>query len=205
MRTRLFRQAELSVLFNSVEKNLGRYRSGDFAHMETDSSYFFEIDVEFDRASLEAIKTPLKHDDGDVQNCALLYKALPLTPYQAREERLWTYVSHVYLLSYARTRWPIPADDKDAVAHIRTHFFARTKRQIERDNVAARLWWMAHLCKRVMSMPLEDALVILLHQSDVRANLIERPTLSRSAIVFSSILELLAACRTDLHRVWLEG
>jgi Family of unknown function (DUF6339) len=191
MRTRLFRQAELSALYSSVEANLDRYRSGDFAYMEADSSYFFEIDVEFDQAALGSMKEPTRNEDEDIDNFALFYKALPLTPYEAREERLWTYMSHIYLLSYARARWPIPVDDKDAVAHIRTHFFARTKRQIERDNVASRLWWMAHLCNRVSSMSLTDALKILLHQSDVRANLIERPTLSRSATVFSSILELL--------------
>jgi uncharacterized protein DUF6339 len=191
MLSRLLRQSELSILYASVGKNLARYRSGDFSLMKADPSYFFEIDVKFDESVLELMKSSTAGDDGDVENCALLYKALPLTPYQAREERLWTYLSHVYFLPYARTRWPIPDDDNDAIAHIRTHFFARTKRQIERDNVVARLWWVAHLCNRVSSMPLKHALQILLHQSDVRANLIERPTLSRSAIVFSSIIELL--------------
>lgn len=192
MRVRLLRQAELSILYDSVEKNLNRYRSGDFALMESDSSYFFEIDVELDKAVLEAIKMPTKAADRDVENCQVLYKALPVTPYQAREERLWVYMTHVYLLSYARARWPIPNDDEEAVKHIRTHFFSRTKRQFERDNAAARLWWMSYLCDRVSSVSLKDALGVLLHQSDVRANLIERPTLSRSATVFSSIVELLS-------------
>lgn len=41
-------------------------------------------------------------------------------------------------------------------------------------------------------MKLKDSLVVLLHRSDVRANIIERPTTAQSVPVFSAILSKLA-------------
>ena len=101
------------------------------------------------------------------------------------------HLSHTIFLPYARTRWPIPDDDEKAVAHILTHFFARANRQIERDNVVSRLWWMAHLCTRIAGVEQEKALQAFLYRTDVRANIIERPTVAQSTNVFSVILKSL--------------
>src|SRR5204863_7470660 len=76
--------------------------------------------------------------------------------------------------------------------HIGTHFFASSQRQLERDNVAGRLWWMGHLCARVPDLKLKESLDVLLHRSDVRANIIERPTTAQSIPVFSALLLKLA-------------
>jgi uncharacterized protein DUF6339 len=116
-----------------------------------------------------------------------------LTRYQGGDERLWTYVAHTLLLKYGRARWPIPKDDEKASGHIRKHFFAANQRQLERDNLASRLWWMGTLCARVPSIRLETALEVLLFRSDVRANVIERPTVSQSLTVFTAILRRLLA------------
>jgi Family of unknown function (DUF6339) len=115
-----------------------------------------------------------------------------LTPYQAADERLWSMLSHTVLLSHARARWPIPADDNSAVKHILAHFFGSTERQLERDNVGARLWWMGHLCSRVEAMPLTRSLEILLFKSDVRANIVERPTTAQSIPIFTALISKLA-------------
>jgi hypothetical protein len=114
-----------------------------------------------------------------------------LTPYEARDERFWAYLTHTFLLNYARRRWPIPEDDAVAVKHIRTHFFAKEHRQIERDNAASRLWWMAHLCHRVKGLKLIDALNVFLYRTDVRASIIERPTVSQNSNVFSAVVQKL--------------
>lgn len=47
-----------------------------------------------------------------------------MSHYLARDERIWVYLTHTTLLSYARTRWPIPEDNEKAVKHIKSHFFA---------------------------------------------------------------------------------
>jgi hypothetical protein len=100
------------------------------------------------------------------------------------------------LLDYSRKRWPIPDDNEAAVSHIRQHFFGKDRRAIERDNAASRLWWMAFLCQRVRELPMQEALQVLLHRSDVRANIIERPTASQSIVVFSAIIKKLHASYT---------
>ncbi|MBM7326591.1 hypothetical protein JS562_26380 [Agrobacterium sp. S2] len=70
-------------------------------------------------------------------------------------------------------------------------FFARDKRQTERDHSVSRLWWMAHLCARVPIFDLKLALSAFLFKSDVRANLIERPTSSQSTALFGAVLRKL--------------
>src|SRR3546814_4359590 len=95
------------------------------------------------------MKMPSGADDFEVENCLAVHEYLEaLSPYEARDERLWSYLTHTSMLQYTRARWPIPSDDDKAVPHIETHFFARTNRQIERDNAVSRLWWMAHLCTK---------------------------------------------------------
>ena len=58
-----------------------------------------------------------------------------MTPYLARDARIWCYLTHTYLLEYSRNRWPIPADDEKAVKHIVSHFFTKGVRGFERDIV----------------------------------------------------------------------
>jgi len=114
-----------------------------------------------------------------------------LSPYEARDERLWAYLTHTHVLGYARKRWPLPEDPATAVDHVRAHFFAKEQRQIERDNAASRLWWMAHLCGRVRGLELADALKVFLYRTDVRASIIERPTVSQNLNLFSVIVRRL--------------
>ena len=70
-----------------------------------------------------------------------------------------------------------------------TDSFAANHRQLERDNVGSRLWWMGYLCKRIDDkLPLDKALEVLLYRTDVRANLIERPTTAQSVQVFLGMM-----------------
>lgn len=186
---RFLRYSTLEELRNQVSSNLDAYRSGDFKHVQVDGAWWFEHPVSIDEGKLACLLPPDGQDLHEPENCELLYSALKaLSPYEARDERLWSYLTHTSLLTYTRARWPIPADDEAAVAHVQKHFFARDKRQIERDNAASRLWWMAHLCARVPNLSLSDALQAFLFRSDVRANIIERPTSSQSTELFGAII-----------------
>ena len=51
---------------------------------------------------------------------------------------------------------------------------------------------MGHLCSRVKGLPLNEALEVLLFRSDVRANIVERPTTAQSVPVFSALMTKLA-------------
>jgi len=192
MTIRIVRDDVLRTLRASVEENLDRYRSGDFSYLSLDASQIHEIAVTPIQPLPSDLKIPDGSSDYEVENCEAVYKYLAgLTPYDARDERLWVYLSHTTFLDYARARWPIPADDTKAAAHIRLHFFASANRQIERDHAVSRLWWMSHLCRRVPDFSPEETLAALLHKSDVRANILERPTVAQSVNVFTAIIRKL--------------
>jgi hypothetical protein len=186
------RDATLKMLRDSIAEHLDIYRSGEFTFLGLDTSLVYEIDIEIDAAKLKQVRVPEDGDLFEAHNCKVMHEYLSgVSPYVARDERLWVYMTHTALLEYTRARWPIPADDEKAVTHIRRHFFAQTNRQIERDNAASRLWWMAHLCHRVPGLDFAAALQAFLFRSDVRANIVERPTVAQSVNVFSIILSVL--------------
>ena len=192
MKFRFLRAASLEQLRSEIYNNLENYRSGDFSYLEVDPSFWFEQENEFDSEFLQKLKARNGNELYDLENCKILFLALSsLSPYEARDERLWVYLSHTHLLQYSRERWPIPNSDEQAIKYIHQHFFARNKRDLERNNAISRLWWMSYLCNRIDGFALEDALKVLLFKSDVRANLIERPTASQSIEVFSAVLRRL--------------
>jgi len=193
MKIRLLKSKAVKSLSESIADNLSNYRNGNFNFLVADPSNFFEIDSAFDELQLALIDgTASNHKEVDC--CLAMNDALGfLSPYLARDPRLWIYLTHTFLLEYSRNRWPIPENDQDAITHIRKHFFAAGTRGIERDNAASRLWWMAALCSRVEGLTLKEALTSFLHQYDVRANIVERPTTSQSIPIFSAVLKKLDA------------
>lgn len=189
MKIKFLRERAVAELRAKVTANLDLYRSGNFDYLNLDPALSFNSEVELLEEELSELKSPLAAQNFESENCIVMLNALPdLTPYQAADERLWVMLSHTVLLPHARARWPIPSKPDEATAHILTHFFGQTQRQLERDNVGARLWWMAHLCSRVKAMQLKQALDVFLFRSDVRANIVERPTTSQCVAVFSALL-----------------
>ena len=194
IRARFLRNSALETLRENVPENIDAYRVTGFPHLDLDHSLYFEGRFEIDPDTLSNLQTPQNGGLFDAENCQATYTAMPgLAPYVARDERLWVYLTHTLLLDYARKRWPIPTDEATAVAHIRTHFFAKDHRKIERDNAGSRLWWMAHLCHRVEGIELADSLNVFLYRADVRASIIERPTVSQSVNLFGAVLQKLRA------------
>ena len=193
MKARLLRARTVVELKNKISTNLDKYRSGNFDYLSIDPTHSFESGIDLFEKEIKDLKNPVGQDDFEPHNCVKMLRALPsLTPYEAADERLWTMLSHTVLLEHARARWPIPKKDEDAVKFIAVRFFAKTQRDFERNNVGSRLWWMGHLCDRVEGMKLDESLKVLLFRSDVRANIVERPTTAQSIPVFSALMSQLA-------------
>jgi hypothetical protein len=206
MKVRFLRDATLAALRSAIQANLDLYRSGDFSFLGLDSAQYHELPVEAKEGALANLKMPAGDEFYEVENCIAVHDYLSgLSPYEARDERLWCHLTHTEMLDYARARWPIPNDDEKAVSHIETHFFARTNRQVERDNAASRLWWMAHLCTRVDGVPQAQALEAFLYRADVRANIIERPTVAQSTHVFAVILKGLVGSTAGTKALFNRG
>jgi hypothetical protein len=188
MNARFLRDAKLRDLVSNIEANLALYRSGSFDFVSNDPDYFFESDIEISEDLLASVSCSAG-DLNEVDSCIKMYRGIgDISEYLARDERLWVYLTHTLLLPYTRTRWPIPEDNAQAVKHIRTHFFCFGARGIERNNAASRLWWMALLCSRCKSLDLHDSLTCFLYQSDVRANIVERPTISQNVEIFNLLI-----------------
>lgn len=191
MKIRLLKTQTKLEFYNKVADNLDNYRNGNFDFLNDDLSRYFEIDQQLDLDKIACIRCE-KEDDREAENCENMFSALSeMTPYLARDERFWIYLTHTYLLNYSRNRWPIPDENEKAVNHIRTHFFVNGVRGIERDNAASRLWWMAYISSQCETLSLQEALRCFLYRSDVRANIIERPTTSQNTMILSAILEKL--------------
>lgn len=188
------KEKSLSDLRRDILRNLHVYRDGNFDDLLSDPLFTFEGKFDVDYQALEKI-TCTGGDHREAFCCNQMYSVLGhISPYLARDLRLWVHITHTYLLPYVRQRWPIPVeDDAKAVKHIETHFFGTASRGVERDNAASRLWWMAFLCSRVDGLSLEDALNSFLYSYDVRANIMERPTTAQSVRVFSCVIRKLHA------------
>jgi hypothetical protein len=191
MKAKFIKSAKVQSLYASVGENLDLYRTGDFDFIDSDSSYHFETSLDINEEKLREISCHAG-DFREVENCILMFEAMgDITHYLARDERLWVYLCHTILLPYSRMRWPIPQNKEKAIKHIRAHFFCSGARAVERDNAASRLWWQASLCSRASGIEFKDALTCFLHQSDVRANIVERPTTAQNVLVFSTLIKRL--------------
>lgn len=191
MKANFFKSQKVRDLTKQIAENLELYRKGDFDLIANDPENFFVTELEIDEEKLALIDCE-KNNLKEVENCILMFESMgEISNYLARDERLWTYLTHTILLKYTRSRWPIPEDDEKAIKHIRNHFFCIGARGIERDNAASRLWWMASLCNRASGISFRESLTCFLLQSDVRANIVERPTTSQNINIFSAILKKL--------------
>jgi hypothetical protein len=191
MKARFFKEKYLKELELNIAENLELYRKGNFDSVANNTDNYFEAAFEVDEVKLKSL-LPSNKNEAEVQNCMQIYEAMKnLTHFHARDTRLWVYLTHTVLLPYSRARWVIPADDVAAIKFIKDHFFCIANRGVERNNAASRLWWLAALCNRTQGLSLKDALTTLLHQSDVRASIIERPTTSQCLNIFSAVLRKL--------------
>ena len=195
-RTRFFYQNTVDALKANIKENLPWYRGQDNnmpAH--TDDVYGeMSTSASADFLCFEVLNANCAGSD-DSENVILIYNAFKfLSPQQAAEERIWTYATHQIELAktYTANRWnKIPSNDDKATKYIQSHYFVSGVRELIRDNAVSRLWWMGYIASQCQDYNLEKTLGILLRDSDVRASLLERATMSRSNEIFSGVVRLL--------------
>lgn len=153
-----------------------------------------EVDIEFDNNhKLLLPKGKTQETNNDRQNCLLISKALSnLTDLEATDERLWVTLSLREFKDYSIARWPINNIDQQekATKHTLNHWFAKTTRDLMRNNAISRLWWYHCLCSRVEGRNVEQTLEMLFFDSDFRSTLLERNSSSSVTEVVATILEI---------------
>ena len=192
-RVKFLRHSAMAQLKSDVEDNLHLYEDekANFAgHVPGDgvqSARSMHISPEL----ATSIKMPLGEEKYDAHNSVLVHQLIPLNPAQACDPRIWIYLTHFDLRHYVLRRWPMSKSGK--AAYIRSHYFVKGQRGLLRDNAIARLWWMGHIASRSKHLGKKpiDVLNILLHQADVRANLLER-NLGMNPDIFDAVVSRLA-------------
>ena len=156
-------------------------------------------DIRIDPAAVENIADQLlmpgsRRAEHDAHNAMTVFNAYRmLTPQQATDERLWTYLTHTQGAEYVSRRWlrTRPESDAAAALAVRNKFFVRGDRALRRENGIARLWWMGRIAHDVDPDEPGLFLKILLARQDARSSLIERPSISRNREVLKAIYSVM--------------
>lgn len=133
------------ILHRVASGDYSQYKSGDFG--TTDSDIIRISDVKY---SINfALENPQSGDDMDIENCITLFENMKdLSPSEASDGRLWTYLVHERHINYSMKRWPIDFNSspdrlmKQVLLHFVLH---KNSVRPYLDNALARLWWIAYL------------------------------------------------------------
>ncbi len=160
-----------------VAANRARYQAGDFLDLEVGNGWAIEVSsVSLDGGALAALDMSSTKPEVEVRNSLMVFEALPgMTPAIAREGRIWTRLTHVEGLEYARSRWLSGIAGESIDKAVLDHFFGSGLTSVRDDNAIGRLWWNARVAKIAAGAgDHEQALSLILKSADIRSNFVER-------------------------------
>lgn len=141
MKIGYFIEGAYDKLFDNIEGNRERYKLKTpwIKEFFGDSKYMTETKIEFPSISL--VNTGDKTKD-DFQNTVKIYNALGkiLTPRQACNKYMWSYLAQETFYEYASQRWLV-----EKGAAIKTRYFCGESRNALSLNAISRLWWYGYL------------------------------------------------------------
>lgn len=191
----VFKQGVVDSLIQSVEANISKYTASGESWVD---DYFG------DRSLYAVTKLPdlpddllLLPNDGndfDLENSQRLFDALSgMTPTQAADPRLWTYLTHVKFWKYMQARWPIkPREDSGKqIGPIRSRYFliGDKARGLTRNGIS-RLWWAGRTCHDESSSDRFRYARALFATQDVYASMMER-AFSKNMRIIHPVLSVL--------------
>lgn len=167
---------KLTDLRENIAANRDRYAAGDFLDLEQDNGWSIETaTVSVDHNLLASLDGTPRTAAADIENSLILHKALRgMTPALALEERVWTRLTHIECLGYARSRWLLGKTGEQLDNHVRLHLFAAGLTGIRDDNALSRLWWNMHIAGNADPGDPESALRLIVKTADIRQAIIER-------------------------------
>lgn len=129
----------------------------------------------------------------DLENTKILFSAFSnLTPAQASDKRLWTYLTHITFWDYMRRRWPIEGLE-NPVNRIRDRYFMKTTslESLTRNGIS-RLWWYGYLTHDAIRSNPWELTEVLLSRADLTVGITER-AIGCNRQLRTAVLEFLAA------------
>jgi hypothetical protein len=167
----------VASLRERIVENVDRYISGDFADLSKENGWSIESRlVRVDSNLLSSLKGTPRSAEADVKNSQVVHAALEgMTPAMARDERVWTRLTHVECLGYSRERWLTGVSGEALHKSIASHMFAQGRTGIRDDNALSRLWWNMHIASIADPADPVGALNLIAKTADVRMQFVERP------------------------------
>ena len=174
MKIKYFAESSYNDLFDTIEKNKNNYSlnvDGKWvAQFFREKNFCKESRID---VSLPALDVSL----GDYANCILVHNAFQdrITPKQASNPYLWTYLTHCEYWDYACARW---AKEELSIDTIKQRFFCGPEEGNRIGflrNAISRLWWAGYLTYQEdnPASPYELTQLLFSH-SDICQSVIER-------------------------------
>jgi hypothetical protein len=178
-------------LYSGILENITKYRDGNFDDMVTSGGWGCNLSMDYEKSYFQELDSS-NNPEAEVENSLLIWRALNgLTPAMAREDRIWTRISHVDCIDFSRKRWLKEKDDVALAKDVRTHFFAPSWTSCRDDHSIARLWWNSKIAKDLRPYDQRGALKLILKRADIRNNFVERAWTSSRNTIATSILDIM--------------
>ncbi len=172
MKVKYFVESAYNDLFDTVPQNIELYSdsNGDWvAKKFKDKNYYKE-------SRIDVSLPPLDANNDDFMNVLAIHNAFKdkITPKQASNPYLWTYLAHCEYWDYSFSRW---AEEKMSEEKIKQRFFCGSETGSRIGflrNSISRLWWFGYLSYQENSSSPYKLTKLLLSNSDLCASILER-------------------------------
>lgn len=185
---------EYNILFlkNNIGDHLEYYLSDEpwLSTVFKNDEWFLNSKVIANDVDLKMGTSP----KNDLENSIILYDSFKhLNIVQASDERLWSYLTHIYFWDYMRSRWGLENRNKgsDAINFIKRRYFLESNKHISLvRNGISRLWWFGYISYDPTREDPFELTRFLLSKQDFAHSLMER-TFSRNKKIVNALLSAL--------------
>lgn len=142
-----FKEPAYDKLINEIDKNFDKYKEdknwlpeyfGTDDYFSTSSKFVGQPTLQYQVGTISDEQKSIE----DLINIRLLYDSFKeITPLQATNKYMWTYLSHFVFRDYVINRWM----DAPRENTIKTRFFVTGGKNSLFDNAISRLWWYGYL------------------------------------------------------------
>ena len=145
MRLNYFTESAYENLKDNCKSNLNLYKNEEqwIESYFGNNNYIMESGIEYNSFEFLVPKSVNQNSSCDLINAINLYETLVgLTPNQASNPYLWTYLCHTIGWKYMIKRWPIGDESESRIKE--RYICSDNKTSLVRNGLA-RLWWAVYL------------------------------------------------------------
>lgn len=194
MKIKYFTETAYNDLFDSIKNNLPNYQksNGDWIKAHFGDKTFFK------ESRIDLALPKLNVSDGEYMNTLAIHNAFKdrITPKQASNVFLWSYLAHCEYWDYTSKRW---ASEKMSLDTVKQRFFCYTEAGSRIGflrNSISRLWWAGFLTYQENKPAPYELTKVLFSHSDIFLQVIER-NFSMNKEIIIGVLSAIKAINDD--------